>query len=135
MNIRSINWNEALPIRHEILWPSKALSFCKVEGDETAMHYGVFVEEKLVSVASVYRDGRVARLRKFATLVEFQGQGIGSRLITHIILELEKLHAETFWCDARLSAAGFYEKFGMERLGSEFLKSGVSYVKMELSLQ
>jgi len=111
------------------------LSFCKVEGDETAMHYGVFIEEKLVSVASVYREGRVVRLRKFATLVEFQGQGIGSRLITHIILELKKLDAETFWCDARLSAAGFYEKFGMERQGFEFFKSGVSYIKMELSLQ
>jgi len=135
MNIRSINWGDALPIRHEILWPSKPLSFCKVEGDETAMHYGVFIEEKLVSVASVYREGRVVRLRKFATLVEFQGQGIGSRLITHIILELKKLDAETFWCDARLSAAGFYEKFGMERQGFEFFKSGVSYIKMELSLQ
>jgi len=105
-----------------------------VEGDETAMHYGVFVEESLVSVASVYRKGPIARLRKFATLVEFQGRGIGSRLITHIILELEKSNAETFWCDARLSAAEFYEKFGMERKGAEFSKSGVSYVKMEINL-
>jgi len=135
MNIRSINWDDALPIRHEILWPSKPLSFCKVEGDEAAMHYGVFVEEKLVCVASIYKEGRVARLRKFATLVECQGRGIGSRLITHIIHELEKSDAETFWCDARLSAAGFYEKFGMERQGSEFFKSEVSYIKMELSLR
>jgi len=106
-----------------------------VEGDEVAMHYGVFIEEKLVCVASVYREGRAARLRKFSTLVEFQGQGIGAKLIAHIILELERSHTKTFWCDARLSAAGFYAKFGMERQGFEFLKSGVSYVKMEISFQ
>ena len=43
--------------------------------------------------------------------------------------------AESFWCDARKTAVGFYKKFGMERLGTEFNKSGVLYFKMEISLR
>ena len=80
-------------------------------------------------------QGRVARLRKFATLVEFQGCGIGSTLITFIVSELVKLGVESFWCDARKTAVGFYKKFGMQRQGTEFNKSGVLYFKMQVCLQ
>jgi ribosomal protein S18 acetylase RimI-like enzyme len=134
MDVRSIRWVEALPIRHEVLWPNKPLLFCKVDGDETAKHYGVYINDKLVSVASIYMVGCVARLRKFATLVTFQGRGIGSKLIIHILNELIQNGAESFWCDARTTAVGFYKKFGMESQGAEFIKSELSYFKMNVSL-
>ncbi len=134
MDIRRISWHEALPIRHEVLWPNKPLAFCKVNGDETAKHYGAYLNDKLVCVASIYMDGRVARLRKFASLEEFQGRGIGSKLITHILSELTKSGTESFWCDARTTAVGFYKQFAMEKQGSEFSKSGTSYFKMAVSL-
>jgi len=135
MDIRTIKWHETMPIRHEVLWPNKPLIFCKVDGDEHAQHYGIYLAEKLVSVASVYMEGRIARLRKFATLVEFQGCGLGSALITHIVEQLEKVGAESFWCDARKTAVGFYKKFGMEKQGAEFNKSGILYFKMEVSFK
>ena len=134
MDIRIITWDEALPIRHSVLWPNKPLSFCKVDGDETATHYGVYLNDKLVSVASIYIEGRVARLRKFATLADFQGRGIGSQLIAQIVSELKKAGVESFWCDARKTAVVFYKKFGMVIQGDEFIKSEVSYFKMEVSL-
>jgi predicted GNAT family N-acyltransferase len=133
MDIRTIKWHEALPIRHEVLWPDKPLLFCKVDGDESAKHYGVYVNDKLVSVASIYIEYPIARLRKFATLVGYQGCGIGSKLIKHIMKELEKVGVESFWCDARKTAIGFYNRFGMKVQGVEFYKSGVLYVKMEVS--
>jgi len=80
-------------------------------------------------------EGRIARLRKFATLVEFQGCGLGSALITHIIRQLKEIEAESFWCDARKTAVGFYKKFGMEKQGTEFNKSGILYFKMEVSFK
>jgi ribosomal protein S18 acetylase RimI-like enzyme len=135
MDIRNIMWNEALPIRHKVLWPNKPLLFCKVAGDEAASHYGVYFNDKLVSVASIYIKDRVARLRKFATLTEFQGRGIGSSLIAHIMKELGTHGIEVFWCDARKTAISFYKKLGMKQHGAEFNKSGVSYFKMEVSLE
>ncbi len=134
MEIRTIGWEEALPIRHEVLWPTKPMLFCKVDGDETAKHYGIYLNEQLVCVASVYMKGRVARLRKFATLLEFQGCRIGSALITHIVTELKQDGAHSFWCDARTTATGFYTQFGMEKQSDEFNKSDVLYIKMEVSL-
>ena len=134
MDIRIITWDEALPIRHSVLWPNKPLLFCKVDGDETAIHYGAYLNDVLVTVASIYIDNRVARLRKFATLEGFQGRGIGSQLITHVLAELKKTEVEYFWCDARKTAVGFYNKFGLEVQGGEFVKSGGFYFKMQISL-
>ncbi|WP_036798198.1 GNAT family N-acetyltransferase [Photobacterium marinum] len=134
MDIRSIRWGEALSVRHQVLWPDKAPLFCKVEGDETANHFGVYVDSKLVSVASVYIDGNTARLRKFATLAEYQGKGIGSGLIAYILQWLESVAIEIFWCDARKTAVGFYKRFGMRSDGDEFTKSGIQYYRMELNL-
>jgi predicted GNAT family N-acyltransferase len=134
ISIRMITLDEALPIRHCVLWPDKPLSFCKVDGDDAASHYGAFLNNTLVSVASIYVEGQVARLRKFATLEDFQGCGAGTQLISHIIAELEQTDIDIFWCDARTTAVGFYKRFGMQVQGAEFVKSGIAYYKMEVSL-
>jgi len=134
MDIRIITLSEALPIRHCVLWPDKPLSFCKVDGDDAASHYGTFLNNTLVSVASIYVEGQLARLRKFATLEDFQGRGAGTQLISHIIAELEQADINTFWCDARTTAVGFYKRFGMQVEGAEFVKSGITYYKMEVTL-
>lgn len=132
MEIRSINWQDTLAIRHKVLWPDKPISFCHIDGDELAQHYGVYKSGCLVCVASTYKDKDVARLRKFATLEAFQGLGIGSHLIKHIMRQLQEEGIRHFWCDARKTAAGFYERLGMEKRGEEFNKSGVSYFKMSI---
>ena len=131
MNIRVIQWQDALPIRHKVLWPSKPALFCKVEDDELAQHYGVYIDDKLVSVASIYIDDNRARLRKFATLSEFQGQGFGSYLLTHIFNNLKEKKVTHFWCDARVESCGFYTKLGMKTKGEQFYKSDLPYIIME----
>lgn len=134
MKIQTIQWMDALPVRHRVLWPNKPPSFCKVEGDETATHYGAYVDGELVSVASIYIEGHRARLRKFATLPSYQGKGIGTKIISHLLRELKEAGIEYFWCDARTSAVGFYQRFGLEQQGGEFEKSGIPYYKMEVKL-
>lgn len=129
MEIKQLSATEVLPVRHQVLWPDKPMSFCMVPDDEQATHYGAFIGEQLVCVASIYIQGHEARLRKFATLSEFQGQGIGSNVIDHTISNLKDLNIQYFWCDARATALGFYQKFGMAVEGSEFEKSGVRITK------
>lgn len=133
MNIQKVTAAEVLPIRHRVLWPDKPPSFCEVEGDACATHYGAFIGGKLVCVASVYKNDHEARLRKFATLPDYQGQGIGSKVMDHLIRDLKLAHVSYFWCDARTSALSFYQRFGLDVEGSEFQKSGVSYFKMSVS--
>lgn len=133
MVIQQVTTKDVLPIRHRVLWPDQLPSFCEVKEDDSAIHYGALVNGMLVCVASIYYlEARKARLRKFATLPEYQGQGIGSKLIEHLIGDLKSAQTQYFWCDARTSAVSFYQKFGLGIEGEPFQKSGVSYLRMSI---
>ncbi len=132
IQIKPITWQQALPIRQRVLWPSQEPEFSQVDGDETASHYGAFVGRDLVCVASIFQDGKSARLRKFCTVQDYQGQGIGTQVIEHAISQMKSKGVEYFWCDARTSALGFYQRFGLAVEGDEFVKSGVRYYKMSV---
>ena len=100
-------------------WPEKPQEFCRVEDDENAWHYGVYVELKLICVASIYPEvisncshsnkEKRAQLRKFATLVPYQKQGVGSFVLRHII---DSLKAE----------------------GQHFYKGDIPYFKMQMNI-
>ncbi|WP_413701298.1 GNAT family N-acetyltransferase [Psychromonas sp. KJ10-10] len=134
MKIQTIRWQDALPIRHQVLWPNKTPEFCKIEDDESGYHYGAFINDKLVCVASIYIENQSARLRKFATLENYQGKGIGSKVLTYILQELADIDITYFWCDARTTALDFYQRFGLEKEGSVFEKSGIAYYKMAMKI-
>lgn len=134
MDIRPIPWQDTLPLRHAVLWPELPAAASRVEGDESARHYGAFVDGGLVAVASIFAEGRTARLRKFATAPAHQGQGIGSAMLAHILSGLREEGYAEFWCDARESALGFYARFGLRPEGERFFKSGVAYFRLRLPL-
>ncbi|WP_119010271.1 GNAT family N-acetyltransferase [Vibrio superstes] len=135
MQIRLISPKATLPIRHRVLWPSKPIEFCQVKEDNLGIHFGVFENDILLCVASVFITDAEARLRKFATLHEHQGRGIGTRMIDHIIESLKQEGVTYFWCDARESAQEFYARFGMQKQGERFFKSGEPYFKMSVELK
>lgn len=47
MEIQRINAEQTLPLRQQVLWPSKSIEFCKVDEDETGYHYGSYVNGEL----------------------------------------------------------------------------------------
>ena len=134
MEIRTISWEQTIQLRHRVLWPNKPPEYCHVDGDTAGLHFGVFINERLVSVASVYLNLNKARLRKFATDSRYQNQGIGSKMLRHIIQFLKDSQVEFFWCDARESALGFYKRFGMHKCSERFYKADVPYFTMEVAL-
>lgn len=129
-----ITAEQTLPIRHQVLWPEQSVEFCRVPDDADGLHYGVYEGGVLVCVASVFIAGDQARLRKFATLPEYQGKGIGTAVIEYILAELKGNNVRGFWCDARESAGGFYHRFGMAAEGERFYKGDVPYFKMAMIL-
>lgn len=134
MEIRNISWEQTIPLRQSVLWPNKPSEYCHVDGDNEAMHFGAFANNKLVCVASVYITSDRARLRKFATKTDYQGQGIGSQMLKFILHSLNNTVVKFFWCDARESALSFYQRFDMQPYGERFYKAEVSYFKMEVAL-
>jgi len=134
VKIVTINWQQALPIRHQVLWPEQSEEFCRVNGDQSARHFGVVIDKKLVCVASIYEHGESVRLRKFATLADYQGQGIGSAMLRHILTELRSGEFKVFYCDAREAATAIYQKIGMQRQGQRFYKEHVAFYKMSMAI-
>jgi len=134
LEIIEINAQETIAIRHEVLWPNKTPEFCMVEGDSEALHFAVLNNKKIVCVASIYITGASARLRKFATLEEFQGQGIGSFMLNHLVQQLKKQGMQSLWFDARESAVGFYNRLGFTVSGTRFYKSHIAYYRMHADL-
>ena len=103
-----------------------------------------FFDKNLVCVASVYLhtvtdiEGKCiqsARLRKFATLPNYQKQGVGSFLLNHIIHSLKTQDIDRFWCDARESAMPFYQRFGLVTEGERFYKGDIPYFKMQVTIK
>ena len=131
MRIQNLTWQQTIDIRHKVLWPNKDPSFCKVEGDETAIHYGANVKGNIVCVASLYINAEKVRLRKFATVEGFQKQGIGTAMIEHMLAESRQIPGvQVFWFDARETAIGFYKRFGFKVEGERFYKSNIADFKM-----
>ena len=131
MTIKEVSIDQILPIRQQVMWPDKPIDFVRVPEDENGIHFGLFVEENLVSVVSVFIHGQEAQFRKFATLEQFQGKGNGSKLLQYIFDFLEAKNTKRIWCNARISKAGFYQKFGMTTTDATFEKEGMEYVVME----
>ena len=137
--IQPIIPEQTYPLRHAVLWPDKPFDYVKIENDEEGHHYGAFRGDELVAVISLFVDGetanpRRARFRKFATRPDCQRMGIGTQLMNHIIAEARRMNATTLWCDARLDAAEFYQRFGMEPISDVFYKGPIPYAKFSLTL-
>jgi len=129
MEIRPITATEArtvrLPVLRAGLPPESAI--LDHDDDPGTRHFGAFEGPRLVGVATFFaepcpvRPGpRAWRLRGMATLADRQGHGAGSRLVAKGVETAKAADAALMWCNARVSARGFYEKLGFAAIGDEF---------------
>lgn len=121
-------------IRHEAMYPDLPLEAVKLEDDGEGMHFGLYADDQLSTVISIFNEGTIYRFRKFATIVEAQGKGYGSTLLRHIIEYVSSMGATMLWCNARVSAAEFYERFGFVRTDKISQAHHIDFVIMELQL-
>lgn len=144
-DIRPIAASDTRPLRAAILRPGSAPETLIYPGDDEAdaLHVGAFVGERLVGIASVSHrpppgesDPGAWQLRGMATTQDMRGTGCGAALV-HACIAHVKAHGGTrFWCNARLTAEGFYAKLGLVRCSEEFVTpdTGVPHVVMFLDV-
>lgn len=134
IHIQPITSEQTYPLRHLVLWPDKPLDYVKIEDDTAGYHFGAFDDKELIAVISLFVNGQESRFRKFAARPDYQRKGVGTALLNHVIAEARRLEAKVFWCDARLDAADFYRRFGMEAVSEVFYKGPIPYAKFSLTL-
>lgn len=106
--------------------PSGGVAFAE---DDTpgVFHLGVDADGTLVGVATCFpsatpwRAGRpAAQVRGMAVDRAWQGRGIGRALLDEALARVRAEGIEVLWANARDSALGFYERFGMQVVGDGF---------------
>lgn len=134
MTIAPVSHQQTYPLRHVVLWPDKPLDYVKVDDDDSGYHFGAFDQDELVAVISLFVNGEEARFRKFATRPDWQRRGVGTLLLNHTIDQARQAGAQLLWCDARLDAAAFYRRFGMEAVSDPFFKGPIAYARYSMNL-
>jgi predicted GNAT family N-acyltransferase len=129
--IRRVTAEEVRPLRHAVLRPGQAYDETVYPGDDAGVHLGAFDHDWLVGIASLYEEDRVGgraggwRLRGMATDAGVRGAGYGAALVAGCVEEVRATGGTELWCNARMSAVGFYRRAGFEVVSDEFDVPGI----------
>ena len=130
MEIKKISSIETYPIRHKVLRKEKPIETCQFKGDddENTTHFGLFLEDKLVGIISIFKENnnlfpesKQFQIRGMAVLEEFQGKGFGAELVKEAENHCINLNTDLIWFNAREKAVPFYEKLNYKITGDSFL--------------
>lgn len=125
--IRAVTAEAVRPLRHVVLRPDQPVeaSIYPGDNDTETVHLGAFDGNRLVGVASLYREARPGasggwRLRGMATEPGVRGRGFGVALLDACIEHVRTEGGAELWCNARRKAIGFYRRAGFAEVGEEF---------------
>jgi predicted GNAT family N-acyltransferase len=131
--IRQVAAAAVRPLRHRVLRPGQGFDHTLYPGDDRSdtVHLGAFDGERLVGIASLYREPRPGgagggwRLRGMATEPDVRGAGFGAGLVAACIDRVATSGGGELWCNARIPAVGFYRRAGFEVVSDEFDVAGI----------
>ena len=100
----------------------------EIDGNEdTSVHYLALNGDAPVGTAR-YRvlGGDTGKIERMAVLPEHQGSGVGTALVRRVVDDLKALGTVvTIRAGAQTHALPFYERFGFEAAGPEYLDAGI----------
>ena len=122
-------------LRQEVLYPAQKLYEMELNEDQEGIHFGAFTDNKLVGIISLFRSDKSFQFRKLAVSPEYQKMGIGNALLQRVEEFAESEGGTLIWCNARVSAIGFYMKAGYVHTGKLFSKNGFDYEILEKEIK
>lgn len=120
-------------IRQLAMYPEKEITDMEMPEDWDGMHFGFYYQYELTGVVSLFINGTTAQFRKMAVLPSDQGKGFGLQLLQYVVDYCKSQGIKNLWCNARVSAIGFYKKIGFETVGEPYGRNQLQYIKMELT--
>lgn len=134
LKICFVSVEDILPLRHEVLRQGLPAETAKFDGDNlpTTLHFGSFLTTKekgnsLVGCASFFlvpfTFEPAYQLRGMAVTSNHHGLGIGKTLLESSMAKMILVGPNgirLFWCNARGSAIGFYQKQGWTVISEPF---------------
>jgi predicted GNAT family N-acyltransferase len=122
-----------LPLRGAVLRPGRPVA---IDGDEDPATFHLAARTPEGQVVGVVRfhpapcpwrpEARAAwQLRGMATDPAVRGTGAGRALVVEGLARVAALGGDLVWCDARVAAAGFYERMGFRVVTEQYDKPGI----------
>ncbi len=121
-------------LRQQVLYPAQTVREMGMDEDYDGLHFAAFKDNYIVGVVSLFQRGDDFQFRKFAIDESVQGLGIGRQLLDYITRFTVINGGKRIWCNARVSALGFYQKSGFTTTGEIFSKGGFDYEIFEKNL-
>lgn len=134
LQVKKIPFNKTFAVRHPVLRAGKPVETCYFEGDElpTTTHFGLFLEEKLLGVLSVFKNEcplleskNAYQYRGMAILVPYQNKKYGVLLLDAANTWVAEEQGDLIWFNAREKAIGFYERNGFTIFGTVFVIANI----------
>lgn len=135
MMISEVPYQDVLTLRQQVMYPDRDIDFVRLPDDDLGLHIGVYEDDRLISVVSIFLDRGEVQFRKLATLSDMQNRGYASSLMQWLIDYANDVKVSRIWCNARITAVGLYEKFGYKKTDNVFSKNGHDYIIMERLFQ
>jgi GNAT superfamily N-acetyltransferase len=97
-------------------------AFFAGDRDRETGHFAAYVDDVVVGVVSVMADPEAEgpgawHLRGMAVDPDRRGTGVGAALIERLRDFVQRSGGGLIWCNARVSAVGFYERQGFVSIG------------------
>jgi GNAT superfamily N-acetyltransferase len=118
-------------LRRDVMYQDKNIPDMRMEEDNVGYHFAAFKDNYIVGVVSLFHEGTDFQFRKFAVAAEEQGKGTGTILLNYVLDFALTMGAKRIWCNARITAIGFYERFGLVQTGKTYSNIGIDYEVME----
>ena len=134
----SPEYHLSIKLRYRILRLPLGLEFTEDElkKDVGDTHFGLFENERLLAclILSTGENGRL-KMRQVAVDDACQGKGLGKMLSLAAEAFAKKHNFGVIYCNARKSAAPFYQKLGYKITSAEFTEVGIPHYVMEKELE
>lgn len=143
--IRQVAAEKTYPLRQQVLRPHQQLAEVGFDDDDhrDTAHFAAFDSDgHIVGIATALHHGpgdaipgadasTCWRLRGMAVAEDHRHLGIGAALLEQVVDHVTSHGATALWCNARLSAAGFYRSQGFVPSGDSWEEPGIGpHVKM-----
>lgn len=97
--------------------------------DDQSLHVLAIDEKEMpIGTGRLLPEGKIGRM---AVLREWRGKGIGAAILNMLMREARSRGHEKVRLAAQVHAVPFYEKFGFQAYGDEFMDAGIPHYWME----
>jgi len=106
----------------------------EIDGIDPQCHHAKAVDDgmRVIGTGRLLPDGHIGRL---CVLPDYRGQGVGDRLLLHLIERARQQGLKEVLLHAQVSALAFYERRGFESFSDRFMEAGIEHQSMRLRLK